>query len=330
MTNLETIDNLRKIIYDSLEPLIEGHQVILTDLPYHGNVGDILIWAGELTFLDKIDSKILAQSSSYTFQFPQLSKDVVICLHGGGNFGDLYYDAQEFRKKVITTYPDNKIIIFPQSVWYENTSLIEHDAEIFLMHKDLHLCTRDLYSYNFIKNNFKTDRIYLVPDMAFCIMDIASYGKDISNKIDKSLFVKRLDKEEVQDRFIVNEPHDERDWPYFEGKNIRDRLFFGVARRCKNIKNEKLRHCLATITDTLMSVMIKDHLIKQGVRLLKPYEKIYSTRLHAMILAILLDKNIVAFDNVTKKLSAFYNTWLTDNNSIVLKDPQCWGNINNI
>ena len=64
----------------------------------------------------------------------------------------------------------------------------------------------------------------------------------------------------------------------------------------------------------------KASLIKQGVMILEPYNKIYTTRLHAMILAILMDKDIVVFDNITKKLSSFYDTWLKENNRIILKN----------
>ena len=320
MNNKETIESLRKDIYRNLEPLIQGKRTILTDLPYHGNVGDILIWEGELNFLNKVKSKLLSQTSSYTFQFPELNDDIVICLQGGGSFGDLYHGAQEFRKKIIATYPNNRIIIFPQSVWYENQDIIGHDAEVFSTHLDLHICARDLYSYKFFKQHFSSNNIYLVPDMAFCISDITMYYGNVCKKSDRTLFINRLDKEMIIDTFVVNEPHDERDWLSFEGKNNGKRIFFGAIRRCHKIRNNILRKIFAKMIDMIMSRFIKASLIRQGVMILEPYNKIYTTRLHAMILAILMDKDIVVFDNITKKLSSFYDTWLKENNRIILKN----------
>ena len=50
MNYQEKITDLRKKIKDKLSPLIDNDYVLL-DLPYHKNIGDILIWAGEIEFL---------------------------------------------------------------------------------------------------------------------------------------------------------------------------------------------------------------------------------------------------------------------------------------
>ena len=40
------INKLRALIFEKLVPLIDN-DYILVDLPYHSNIGDILIWEGE-------------------------------------------------------------------------------------------------------------------------------------------------------------------------------------------------------------------------------------------------------------------------------------------
>ena len=67
-----------------------------------------------------------------------------------------------------------------------------------------------------------------------------------------------------------------------------------------------------------MRYYFKKYLIREGVDLIQSYKEIYTTRLHAMILGILLDKKVYALDNSTKKLSSFYNTWLTENVDVQL------------
>lgn len=59
----EKIEELRKIIKDNIEPLITSDYVHL-DNPYHGNIGDILIWEGERQFLSSIKYKCLQSSSN--------------------------------------------------------------------------------------------------------------------------------------------------------------------------------------------------------------------------------------------------------------------------
>ena len=49
MNNQEKINQLRQIIENGLTPLIDSDYVLL-DCPYHQNIGDSLIWGGEVFF----------------------------------------------------------------------------------------------------------------------------------------------------------------------------------------------------------------------------------------------------------------------------------------
>lgn len=48
------------------------------------------------------------------------------------------------------------------------------------------------------------------------------------------------------------------------------------------------------------------------------YEPITSTRLHAIILALLCGKNVTAIDNSYGKISEFIHTWLSDVDEVQL------------
>lgn len=52
------------------------------------------------------------------------------------------------------------------------------------------------------------------------------------------------------------------------------------------------------------------------VNFLRPYNHIITTRLHALILSVLLHKSVEYIDNTTGKLSAFVSTWLSDLNDV--------------
>lgn len=52
----EKIGQLRQIISDTLTPLITRDYLLL-DVPYHGNIGDTLIWQGETDFLNTLPYK---------------------------------------------------------------------------------------------------------------------------------------------------------------------------------------------------------------------------------------------------------------------------------
>lgn len=315
MRNKETIDKLKLLIFENLKPLI-SNKVILTDLPYHINVGDLLIWQGEIDFLKTQGKSVLSQTSLHTFTFPKLDKDVTILLHGGGNLGDLYRNAQDFRLRVINHYPDNRIIVFPQSVWYEDQRLIAHDFHQISKHNDLYICARDLYSYNFIKKHFPGVNLLLTPDMAFCI-DIQKLPMNSVLEQNRKLYFRRLDKEYIElASSVLSNSVDVRDWPSFENTSIAMKCFLSILFQLKKKKCPPLLY--GKIFDYTMRYYFKKYLIREGVDLIQSYKEIYTTRLHAMILGILLDKKVYALDNSTKKLSSFYNTWLTENADVQL------------
>lgn len=308
----EKIQQLRAEIKRQLEPLI-GEKCILTDLPYHDNLGDVLIWQGELDFLRDINRKPESTSSSETFLFHTISDHTTILLHGGGNFGDLYRNFQEFRIKVVSHYTGNRIVMFPQSVWYEDESLIEKDAKIFAAHKNLYLCARDRWSYEFMKKHFSANNILLVPDMAFCIDEslLVRYRNKCTSK---KLYFKRLDKEATFSTPLdLGKDYDVHDWPTIENSTNAFHpvhKMWGLASRLKGFP--WIFNMICSLSDIYASKVVKNKLVKQGCKFLAPYESVVTTRLHAMILSVLLHKPIEYIDNTTGKLSAFADTWLYD------------------
>ena len=148
MTN--KINELRAIIYNKLQHLIDGDYILL-DVPYYTNIGDTLIWEGTKHFLKSIKHKCLYTASVETYKYRPLSPSTVILLQGGGNFGDLWRKHQELRLEVIRAYPNNKIIILPQTVFYKDKAVFQEDAKIFNSHQDLHICARDTVSLEYLQ-----------------------------------------------------------------------------------------------------------------------------------------------------------------------------------
>lgn len=315
MNTESTICWLRELIQVQLSPLITNDYV-LWDLPYHSNIGDTLIWEGECSFLGTKRYKCLNYASAQTCTFPSLSPNILILLHGGGNFGDVWRKTQDFRLKVIKHYPHNRIILFPQTVFYQAASLIKQDAEIMAKHKDLVLCARDRLSYEFLKSHFQ-NMILLVPDMAFCISpDILIKYKQRERK--RFLFVKRTDKELASASYSIEGkglPIDVRDWPSMEGQMLRMFLFekeLGLNRRFYKWGWDYLYRCNSSVINWYAQHFLRPALVKTGVRFVSRYHYVYTTRLHVMILSVLLGKECTFFDNSYGKNSAFYETWLKD------------------
>lgn len=301
----EKVGELNRRIEEVLLPLIDNDYV-LWECPYYSNIGDVLIWEGELQFLKKTKYTCLDMASSSTCRFPKLSPEVIILLQGGGNFGDLWRTAQNFRLKVCQAYPDNKIILFPQTIFYMNPEQMKADARILSAHPRLTICVRDKESYRLACDHFG-NTVLLVPDMAFCIsshtLEVFSLPEE-----EKALFLKRTDKEGYPVSFHFSEkmPLDVSDWPTIEKKNWQQRLLNGLLKLDRYVPVGKY------VADRWAFCFFRKHLIQTGIRFVSRYKVIYTTRLHILILSVLLDKKCFVIDNTYGKNSSFYTTWLVN------------------
>lgn len=308
---------LRSKIESTLIPLINSDYVLL-ELPYYCNIGDLLIWEGEKDFLAKIPYKCLYKASLFSYNKNyKIPSNAIILLQGGGNFGDLWERSQEFRLYIINKFPHNKIIIFPQTVFYANESKMHQDALLMSAHSNLTICARDMVSFDLLKANFKND-ILLLPDMAFCINveTLLKYRVNYKNEI---LFVKRGDKEfkKYSLNFTSNIPVTVSDWPTYEHRLFLDYVMKGLEKisTLLNRYDVKIR-LLYSFIDWYAISIYKPYLLKKGVRFISEYKYIYTSRLHVAILSILLSKEFSFLDNFYGKNSQFYNTWLRDMDKI--------------
>lgn len=305
MKAIEKINELNNIIERTLVPLIDKDYVYL-DLPYHNNIGDILIWEGTESFLNKIPFKCIYKSSDQTFKDLEIPKDIIILLHGGGNFGDTWRKHMEFRLSIVEKYPNNKIIVLPQTVYYKNKNFLISDSNILNKHKNLTICGRDLISTSILTKYF-TAQIFMLPDMAFCI-NPESLKKLKKKEEERVLLLMRKDKElnkEMEVKKYIQEKGELEiyDWPTLEYNKY-------YIRTCDKILS--INGGAFGIVDFYADRHLRPKLVRIGVSFLSKYKYVYANRLHVAILSILLNKSFVLFDNIYGKNSGFYETWLSD------------------
>lgn len=105
------------------------------------------------------------------------SSNQTIIMHGGGNFGDLYRFITEFRNSIIKVFPNNKIIMLPQTINYRNKTLIKFDNYIYSKADKLTIMTRSLESFYFCHKFFPAVKTILIPDLAFMIGNVKPINK---------------------------------------------------------------------------------------------------------------------------------------------------------
>lgn len=300
------IEELRNKIVDTLIPLIDENYV-LVDLPYYSNVGDLLIWEGTERVLAQSNKKCIGRYSKETFKFRSLSENIIIIIQGGGNWSDLWIEHLAFRREIVRKYSQHKILMLPQSVYYSDQDELLKDANLFSKCRNLTIFLRDNCSFELIKSHF-SNRILLLPDMAFGIEN--KHFNHVSRKSDKMLFLKRKDKEKnsIDDlsKYEDDLCYDISDWPFMENRSF-------VKYLLSFMKGRVSFSLMSIMLDCFAYYIFKPYVINSGVKFISRYNCIVSTRLHVVILAILLDvDNIQVVDNSYHKIFNFIDTWAKD------------------
>lgn len=306
--------DLHEIIERSLLPLI-GPKYVLLEVPYYTNIGDILIWEGERQLLSKLKGNI-GYSSGYSNydHTKRYSKDTTILLQGGGNWGDIWKDPHALRKEIVALHPENRIVVFPQTIYYrEERNLIE-DSRFWSQYPNVTICARDAVSFGILSEFFPQNNRLLLPDMAFC-MDIPKNALACGGE--KVLFAKRKDKEldDSLDYSIVPECAEVHDWPTFEGKTKPWDITIGVMNRLSLLLGGSIKRRLV---DCYWERTLREQYIRIGIDFLMRYHTVYTTRLHIGILAAMMGRRVFLLDNNYGKLRSFYDTWMKDFENVSL------------
>lgn len=316
MSDLDFKTALTERFRKGVAPLI-GRNAVLWDLPYHNNIGDFLIWQGTADMLHSLGVRVHEVRSHFTCTFPPLKPDVTIVMNGGGNFGTLYPAHQIFRREVLRRYPDNRVVVMPQSVYYgdtpESAAMLRLDREAYGAHRHVTLCARDRVSYDFMRDNFSGTPVLLIPDAAFCIDERRLEPYRRMQPVADTLFLRRLDKEitsESDSDMLAALPA--RDWYWHEtiGRRIAYRADNWWWRLHDGPYGSRWpgRVGRRLMTFYYNNVMLGDAL-HAGCMLIAPYRRVITTRLHGMILALLLGREVEYIDNSTGKISAYASTW---------------------
>lgn len=280
--------------------------VALLDFPAYGNVGDSMIWLGQVALLRRLHKKIVYICTLDNFDAGELARvqaaGAALLLTGGGNFGTLWPHHQAFRERVMTLFPHALIVQMPQSICFENDEALQRAQRAIASCSNLHLLVRDHPSYAFARDNFSTD-IALCPDSAFFLGDLHAPAPacDI-------IYLRRSDKEADALRgneSIASNSITVTDWrkPSWMEKQLQRFLYHGVR--------------LGLLRNTQDKVIALYNLLarmrtKRGIDLLARGRCIITDRLHAHVLGVLLKRPSYILDNSNGKVFAFYEAWTRD------------------
>lgn len=275
-------------------------KIVLLDTPTHGNLGDQAI----VLAIEKFLNTYFPEAIVFEFTHKQcalvldklrenISLDDIILIPGGGFLGSLWMNEQELFIKIIELFHENKIIIFPHTIYFEQSSIGQVQKDIFVsklnMCKDISIFARESGTYNLLKKLRISDKlkIYECPDIVTALSDIDALDNiaELQERKDVLLCLRQDKEKHVEDAWI---------------------------RQIKNmIKNKEF----SEISTYRSHGIEPKHRQQEVFSILKKFSKaelIITDRLHAMLFCLITRTPCIALDNVSSKVSGTYERWLSD------------------
>lgn len=249
-------------------------RVILVGVPYHGNLGDGAIYYAEHKFITdyfKTYEFYHISENGMRFCIDRISKfikdDDIIFMHGGGNMGNLYKWQEEGRRITIEKFKNNKIISFPQTMFFEDNEdgkkEFEKTKSIYNAHPNLTLIARESKSYQKMKQSFPKCKVLYTPDIVTYLDETKENSKRkgalLVMRNDREMKISNAEQEQIirmvkkhYEDISITDTHLREDIAMVYGKRI-DTLNkkFDEFRRAKLVITDRLHGMIfAAITST--------------------------------------------------------------------------------
>ena len=303
-----------KSVFDLVFPiyktkLLHPCKAFLVFVPDYDNIGDHIITIAEKTLF--CDNKIPFAEVSYQHCLELLNNNCLhvfnhrkILINGGGFLGSLWPVNNEFVDRVIESNPKSKIVILPNSFFYnddpEGRSCFSHSVSTYNAHRDLTVFTREEISYSKIAGSIKN--VFLVPDMA---LSLPAYGSCAERK--GCLLILRNDREKTmtddQEQALLKTVGQ-----LFDADSI--------------IKSDMVCGVYPVTRD------IREKIVSDKMYEFSRAELVITDRLHGMILSVLTGTPCIVLESKSTKVRGCYE-WIRDCGYVRLCDktdliPSLW------
>jgi exopolysaccharide biosynthesis predicted pyruvyltransferase EpsI/glycosyltransferase involved in cell wall biosynthesis len=276
-------------------------KIVLLGTPSHDNIGDHAITLGECEFIRKYfpDYELYELSGfdlgeNYDLLQGLVTTDDILFLSGGGNVTDMYLGDENIRRRVISDFSANKIVILPQTVYFSDSDDGQKELavskEIYNRHSDLTFFTRGAKSLAFVKKHFPSVGSYSMPDMA--TMLTRNYGFERKG----ILTVMR----DINDESgIDNAAHDE------------------IARVCTLFDAEYEKS--TNLYHKHFSFTIRGMVVGEELKRFARHQVVVTDRLHGLVFAAITGTPCVVISSLTQKIKE-YVPFFKDSNAVFFID----------
>lgn len=257
----------------------------------HGNLGDQAIGYTEQKFVkEKLNNYNVISILEDEYKLfkknfeKEIKKSDIIALRGGGSIGNEYIAHEISRRDIIERFPNNKIISFPQTIYFSNDDNgnieLEKSIKIYKNHNNLNIIAREQISFNLMKKYFNNNNIILTPDIV--------------------LYLNKTDKKSIRDGAL-----------YCFRSDNEGILSNGEKKIIKNIIKNNFDKVEITDMCVQKKITINDREkeLNDKLKQFRSSELVITDRLHGMVFSAITSTPCIVFSNYNHKVSGTYE-WI--------------------
>ncbi len=272
------------------------------------NVGDAAIWRAQEQVLSSLGVEIGYVAAGRHFRPETLRRCVAdgpILISGGGSLGTTWPNSHAFKERVISEFPDRRVVILPQSANFDSDDALSEFSDVVASHPDVTIMARDTPTLERLQGLGCT--LSLVPDMVFALehplLDVDRSPREGPRRL---LWLLREDAEAPGNTIdpVEGERHD---WA--------DARIIRLAHEL-DVRLDKTR--IPALRRTRLASWKAARRVDDGLRMLSDYDMVVTDRLHGALLSFLMGLPCVVLDNSWGKVHRFCRTWFETTDSITL------------
>ena len=288
------IKQYRKGLGESYYKKSEESIVYFVGSPDHQNIGDHAIATVTMEYIHDMmpETKVREISiDKFARRLPDLKRKIsdkdIIVLQGGGNMGNIYWRNERIRWEIIKNFPNNKIYIFPETIYYDETAFGQAEKiiseRIYNKHKNLTICAREKVSFDIMKKLYPKCNVILTPDIV-CYTD---RWKEVGERNGALLMLRSDIEKSVEDNNLVSDIVEKMGYRIsYADMMYQQKGYIGKYNR--------------------------DRIVSAKVSQLNKSELVVTDRLHGMILSAITGTPCVVFWGYNHKIKSYYDTWFKD------------------
>jgi pyruvyl transferase EpsI len=266
----------------------------------YGNLGDVAITFAQTKFLEEnlkdlqvVEIPISQSLEGLWFVKRHIKKGDIITTVGGGNLGNLYDQIEFIRQLVVSFYPNNKFISFPQTFDFDTTAEGQKSLSIakrvYNSHSNIVFVAREETSYSMMQKHFTAAKVILTPDIVISLDKQESF-----NKREGVVICMRKDKE----------------------KNLSAKQSQFINEQIKN-RFENISFYDTHINRDQLSISERESELNAIWNAFRSAELVVTDRLHGMIFCYITNTPCLVFQNNNHKVRETYD-WIKGNLNINL------------